>query len=322
MTIQYSPDVRRSPAQRGPTLSLLCVFAVGTGACVEEHDDVVGAGDAEEAEEVDDLTVEDEPMEPTVARGPAYDIPGVGRIQYSEAMREVATIAFPQGGVIHFHELESEEGYGCTAFFPGDAAGDPALTNPGTDGCLATFLALTPHDAPIPAVLLAEADDELDIGDRTVVDAVDEPIQASELGLAAETRAVGAQHQHYNHTCGAGNHWVLAHCDEGGADHCDPGPQSSIFITSGATYRSSYQTGLYCGSGPANAQHYWWNGSGWAPIYGWSHPSGYPSSNYVSWSVYNGNFSFRRAISSGMGAGGQFRHYTKMCPGLVCATGG
>lgn len=299
---------------------ILCTFALGAGACAEDDD--IGDDDVDAVGDVEELTVQTDAPEPMLTDGSVRDIPGVGRIQYAESMHDVATIALREGGEIHFHELDEDRGYGCTAFFPGDVAGDPALDNAGKEGCLSTYLALAPRDAPIPAVLLAEADDDLDVGDREIVEAVSETIVAAGPYFSAQARPAAGQHDHYNHSCGAGNHWVAEHCDEGGADHCDPGPQTSIFITSGHTYRSSYQTGLYCGNGAANAEHYWWNGSGWAPIYGWSHSAGSPSNNYISWSLHQGNIATKRAISSGMGGTGEFRHYTKMCPGLVCATGG
>lgn len=258
----------------------------------------------------------------------AHEIPGVGLVEYGIGTHAIATITFPAGGAVQFVESGAEEdGYGCAGFFPADSPGDPALAISGRDGCLATFLQLTSPDTPVPAALLRGSDDLHEAMERTVVDALDEPIKAVDFPLVAEVHPVASgSSNHYNHSCtgadGSVAHWENDHCDEDlGAEHCDPGfLTSSLSILSGNTYRSSYQTGLFCGN-EANAvtNHLYHSNGNW--VITWSIFRGASAGGpYIFWSLWQGAAQWRRGIDAW--GDSQYRHYTVMCEGLVCSSGG
>lgn len=265
--------------------------------------------------EDDDAVVQDTPSD--------FEIEGVGPIQYGSDVRVVATVTLPTRGAVHFFESGSEEGHGCAGFFPGDAPGDPSATM-GRDGCLPTFLALTAPDTPIPAALLVGSEDYVETIDREVVDVVGEVFTPPNLPLAAPLDPLADEiHDVQLHTCsgsgGDATHWQNVHCDqeEFGAEHCDPFLQGGITISSGVTYRGSFMSGLFCANTGGQTTHFYWNGSSWVSTVEFNH--GPFSGTYNFFSRWSGAAPWRRRITSTEDGAGAFRHYTVMCPGLVCA---
>lgn len=284
---------------------------------------IASCAELDEVPTVEELVVEYDDEESQPPRiGTVYEVPGVGQIGFGEEVRAVAEIALPDGGKVFFHEAVDgdPDAHGCTALLPRRSESEEHEYL--GDNCLETFLALTPGETPVPAALAGFGDDTV-LAERSIAY---EPLGnvTGHYPLATEPRAVGdGQRNWYAHSCdgslGGHSHWVNEHCDEGGADHCDPGFLSeNLTISSGHTYKGSYQTGLFCNGGNFGATHYFKAWGEWFVAYdGWVHVG--PGSGAIFWSTWRGGAKYKRRVKVSRWAPltTTYRSYTKMCSGIV-----
>lgn len=278
----------------------------------------------DESSEVEELVVEygEDAPEPSAPPEGAttYEVEGAGQVSFGDDVRLVAQVELPGGGAVFFHEsVDDPDQHGCSALLP-PGTGEEEHKYLG-DSCLDVFLALTPEETDIPAAIAGSVD-QFEHGRQVSREPLG-VIAAGDLPLASPPSPLSdGKRGWYAHSCsgssGGSSHWINDHCDEGGADHCDPGfLDEDLSITSGSTYKSSYQTGLFCNGGRISVTHYYkdW---GWVVSYSaWVSPS--VGSGAIFWSTWRGNANWKRRVYTRrlVPLTTEYRHYTKMCAGIA-----